>query len=231
MQKCIVCHESNRINQNHLLSSLLSVTYESDKIITSMSLPRKYTIIHNKMTKHTYINVGHNYDTQLIDTHKNQLKIIAKWIKKVNRYRLYFTVLISNKNNIDAKIRNEIFCTQLGSILEGIAFAEKALIKSHPGLAESKIFIYFKSIDQKFNRVEYWNRLDYWVNHSMIKVDESSSDVSYEDSNIKFSDNEITYHQPQGLQRPQRPMIHNKQGFQQPQVCHACQAKPTQAKK
>lgn len=170
MDKCIICDAKTRVNHHRLDSSLLPITYESSKIITSLSLPRKYTGIYNDNTKQLFINIGHNYDMKLINSDTDQSRIIGKWVKKHDRYQIYFTVLVSTKKNPDAKTRKQMFCSRLGLILEGFVFAETALLQSRPALGATKIFIYFKSNNQKYERTEYWHRLDYWkqsdnVNH------------------------------------------------------------------
>lgn len=165
---CIKCSEKDRTNQHRLVPLLLPITYESSEIITDLKLPRKYTSTHNDTTKEIYISIGHNYNKYLLESEeaiKVQSQIVGKWIKQqCNKYEIHLEVLVSTEQNPAAEIRNRIFCAELGTVLEGIAFAETALLENHPELRDTKIFVHFKSIDPKYDRVEYWHRLGYWAN-------------------------------------------------------------------
>jgi len=44
---CQTCSKKEKINQHRLDSSMLDIIYESCDLITSLSLPRKYTTTHN----------------------------------------------------------------------------------------------------------------------------------------------------------------------------------------
>lgn len=66
------------------------------------------------------------------------------------------TAYVSTEKNPQAEIRKE-----LG--------AETTLLKLHPELGSTKIFVHFKFIDPNYNRTEYWNRLAYWQIKSHYK--------------------------------------------------------------
>ena len=165
---CIKCTDENRTNHYRLNSLLLPITYETSNIITHLDLPRKYTSTHNDSTFEIYISIGHTYNKFLLSSEeaiKTQSYVIGKWVKndKNDKYEIHLKVLVSTPENPQSEIRNKIFCNELGVVLEGIAFAETALLKNNPHLASTKIFIHFKSIDPKYRRVEYWHRLGYWA--------------------------------------------------------------------
>ena len=89
--------------------------------------------------------------------------VIGKWVKvSDNKYEIRLRVLVSTKGNPVAPIRNIIFCKELGVVLEGIAFAETCILSKYPDLKNTPIFVHFKSIDENYNRVEYWGKLKYW---------------------------------------------------------------------
>ena len=173
---CVQCGEHDRTNQHRLNPLLFPITYETAEIITSLGSQRKYTSTHNDVTREIYLNIGTKYDKRLLDSEeviKDQTQIVGKWVVKDNKHEIHLKVLVNTEKNPQAQIRNEIFCRELGVVLEGIALAETGLLKIHQGLASTKIFIHFRSIDPKYNRVEYWHRLGYWTQDSIKDKSES----------------------------------------------------------
>lgn len=163
---CVTCNESDRQNNGKMVPLLTPITYENREIITKFSLPRRYTSSHNDEKKEVYISIGKNYNKYLLESEesvKTESQVIGKWVKKNNKYRINLKVLVSTEKNPLAEIRNKIFCQELGVVLQGIALAETSLLKIHPHLLKSKIYIYFKSINPKYDRIEYWGPLSRWV--------------------------------------------------------------------
>ena len=169
---CVRCSDNNRTNQHKLKPFLLSINYESVDVITSLELPRRYTSAYND------ISIGNNYNHKILqheDVIKRQSHIMGEWLRKDDKLEIYLTVIISSKQNPDAENRNKIFCDKLGLILESIAFAETSLLKSHPFLDSTKIFVKFQSLDPKYDRTEYCHRLGYWVPDCMRDLSEIPS--------------------------------------------------------
>jgi len=166
---CKQCSKEERSNQHRLDPLLLPITYESSSIITDFDLPRKYTSTHNDDTGEIYISIGHEYNTTLLSSVEARIResqVIGEWIKKNDQYEIHLKVQVSTKINPNAVIRNEYICKELGLVLEGIAFAETALLKLHSYLMNAKIYIHFRSLDPVYDRVEYWHRIGYWVQNS-----------------------------------------------------------------
>lgn len=135
-------------------------------MITSPCFPRKYTTTHNDVPPLLFAAIGHNYNKRLLSSKEvvnEQTQIVGKWVRKNHKYEIHFDVFVSTNKNPLAQIRNAIFCSELGIVLESIAFAETALLKLHPSFTETKIYVHFKSIDLKYDRIEYWNTLGYWA--------------------------------------------------------------------
>lgn len=162
---CERCPDKDRTNQDRLDPLLFPITYGSNQIITELSLPRRYTSIHNDQLKTIYLSIDHKYNKAMLESEeavKVQSQVIGRWEKKDGKYRILLTVIVSSPENPQAEIRNFIFCKELGPVLEGIALAESALLKLKPRLSKTKIYIKFKSIDPSYQRVEYWKTLGYW---------------------------------------------------------------------
>jgi len=165
MNTCIKCTSENRKNNHRLDPLLCPITYENSNIITNFSLPRRYTNIHNDETREVLISVGKNYNKTMLSSPeavKLETQIIGKWGKKDGKYKILLEAIVSTEKNPQAPIRNTIICNELALVLEAIALAETALLELNPKLSNTKIYVYFKSIDPKYDRLEYWGRLGKW---------------------------------------------------------------------
>ncbi len=166
MSDSICCTKDNRENKHRLNPLLLPITYESKDIITKLNLPRKYTSTHNDDTREIYLSIGHSYNERLLSSTeavKVESQIIGEWIKKKGKYEIRLVAYVSTKKNPQAEFRNKVICAEMSPVLEGIALAETCLLKMHPELIKTKIYIHFKSIDKRYDRVEYWGRLSRWI--------------------------------------------------------------------
>lgn len=165
MNHCVKCTSENKKNNHRLDPLLCPITYECSNIITNFCLPRKYTNIHNDQTREVLISVGKNYNDIMLSSPEAvnvETQIIGKWCKKNGKHVIYLRAIVSSVKNPAAEIRNTIICNELSLVLEAIALAETALLKLHPKLGETKIYVNFSSIDKKYNRVEYWGKLKKW---------------------------------------------------------------------
>lgn len=159
------CTKDNKKNKCRLNPLSFPITYASSEIISTLSLPRKYTSTHNDDLAEIYLSIGPTYNQKLLNTEEVrnvESQVLGKWVKKGRKYEIHLTVLVSTEKNPQAQFRNEVFCREMGPVLEGIALAETALLEAHPKLGSTKIYIHFKSIEKKYDRVEYWHKLKYW---------------------------------------------------------------------
>jgi len=58
-----------------------------------------------------------------------------------------------------AKRRYNIFKSELPLVLEAIRYSDRALFKNEPYLDEAHVYVYFKSTDREFNKVEDWGNI------------------------------------------------------------------------
>jgi hypothetical protein len=165
-RKCEKCTKDDKTNKRHLDTNILNIIYESSDMITSLCLPRKYTTTHNDVPPLLFAAIGHDYNKRLLSSEEvinAQTQIVGKWIRREGEYEIHFAAIVSTEKNPQAQIRNTIICRELGVVLESIAFAETSLLKLHPKLGNTKIYVHFRSIDPTYNRTEYWNTLGYWA--------------------------------------------------------------------
>lgn len=165
MNPCVTCTNDNKKNNHRLNPLLCPITYECANTIVNFSLPRKYTNIHNDNTQEVLISVGKNYNSIMLASPEAvnlETQITGKWCKKNEKYIIVLDAIVSSTKNPVAAIRNTIICKEFDLVLEAIALAETALLKLHPKLGNTKIYIKFHSIDKKYDRVEYWGKLKKW---------------------------------------------------------------------
>lgn len=205
--------ELNRTNQHRLVPLSLHMMYESADIIASLSLPRKYICNYNNISQNlheNFISIGHNYGKYMPST--EEPPIIGEWTETAGKLEIHLEVSINAEN------RNDAVCDRLGIVLEGIAFAETALLKLHPNLAATKIFIKFHSTNQNHDRIEYWHRLGYWTqdcmkdnSNNLISSQKQHRDIGISDhKHDKINNHENRKHKERVNQR--RP----------PLMCPAC---------
>jgi hypothetical protein len=128
-------------------------------MITKLSLPRKYTTTHNDDRAEIYISVGHEYNQLLLNTEevKNvESQVNGYWDKD----RIIMSAVVSSEKNPQFEIRERIIKHELPNVLRGIGTAEYALCTICPHLRCTKIYVDFQSHMEKYNRVEYYGRLE-----------------------------------------------------------------------
>lgn len=164
--KNVTCDGSQKKNKHDLDPTMLNIVYDSKKESTIFSLPRKYTSTHNDSPPTLYLGIGKKYIDRLLDTEevkKNQTQILGKWKKEHEKYIIQLKVYVSTVTNPQTVIRNSIFCKELGLVLQSIAFAEIPILKEHPNLLKTNIYIKFISNVPEYNRTEKWGKLCDWV--------------------------------------------------------------------
>lgn len=175
---CTQCTRAHQHNQHDLTPLKLPVLYESEAAMTQFKLPRTYTSTHNAEIPGRYVSIGSVYNQyllQLPEVIQTETQVVGAWKRKHNAYEIHLEAIVSSMSNPDAAGRSKILCEGMHVVLESIAYAETAILKSHPELGRTKIFIHFKSLDPKYNRTEEWHTLRYWTSDA-----ESSSSSSEE---------------------------------------------------
>jgi len=160
-----MCKCDNKNNNKNFDPLLTSINYESSKIITDFSLPRKYTTSHNDNTMETYVSIGKTYNNNILSNEesiKTESQVIGKWELYKGKYIIHLSCYVSTSKNPQSTIRNQIFCAEMWRVLKSISLSESSLLKLYPKLADTKIYIHFKSIDPQYDRYENWCTLGYW---------------------------------------------------------------------
>lgn len=228
-RECVQCNEKDRINRHELMASMVNIIYESADIILSLNLPRKYTSTHNDESATIYIGVGHNYIKRLLETSEvieTESEVTGKWVEMNGKYEIHLKLSVSTEKNPNAAIRNNIFCKELGAVLESIALAETTLLKLHPQLASTKIFIHFESTDPRYERVEYWHRLGHWAPECLVDphketTKRNNKEITRGNKNHDLhKEDDGYYRMPSDGKRKLKRKQHERRP---PHMCQACQ--------
>lgn len=143
------------------LNSLL--IWGSKKMVTCISVPRKYTSTHDDEKRQIYLSINHVYNAELLNTEevkKVESQVLGEWERcKCGKYKIFLTVQVSTPQNPNAAVRDMIFRRELPSVLHTIALAEQGLMTVHPSLKKTPIYILFESIDPAYCKKEKWGVL------------------------------------------------------------------------
>lgn len=158
--------EPEKTNRHRLEPTKVLINYDSTDVMGGLQLPRKYTWVSH------HISVGKEYDQKLINRAHDETYVTGEWIRlqgkdSTPKYEIHIKVNISTEKSPNIEARSKYFRERLGLILEELAFAETALLKSHPSYAGTRIIIDFIAKDSSLTKSEYWHRLGYWAPESM----------------------------------------------------------------
>lgn len=211
--QCNECTDQQRINKHQLSLPILSFTFGSADMINELVLPRKYTTTHNDVPPKLFVAVGHDYDACLLsnpDVVENSTEVVGKWVKKDDRYEIHLNVLVSDEFHPNAKARNAEFCKFMSVVLETIGFVETLLVRDHPELGRTRIFIHFKSDDPDYDRVESWGRLAYWVYQPKVLENKKPEQKKPEHKKLE-------------QKKPEHKKLEQKKPQRKTAECKACQ--------
>lgn len=119
---------------------------------------RRYTLTHSDITAELFLTIGLEYAYDKISSMRDE--VLAEWQLINNKYSLYVYVYVDGQLGAAkpslASMRNSIFVRELPLALEAIIYGDKVLFRTHPGLNNAPIYVYFASIYPYLNRIEYW---------------------------------------------------------------------------
>nr|GLL49295.1 protein STAY-GREEN, chloroplastic-like isoform X1 [Ipomoea trifida] len=128
-------------------------------------LPRTYTLTHSDITSKITLAISQTINSSQLQGWYNRLQrdeVVAEWKKVKGKMSLHVHCHISGGHfllNLCAKLRFYIFCKELPVVLKAFVHGDGNLLKNHPELQDSLVWVYFHSIIEEFNRVECWGPL------------------------------------------------------------------------
>jgi hypothetical protein len=127
-------------------------------------LPRRYTLTHSDRTGHFYLTVAPEYEVQQFNGLYTRLmrdEVLAEWVKTDEEYELHVYVHVSGGFVVGSpKRRNKALKRELPLALESIRYGDQYLVREHPKLGASPVFVHFQSKKETYHRVEPYGTLD-----------------------------------------------------------------------
>ncbi len=126
-------------------------------------LPRRYTLTHSDLTGDLFLTIDDDYDKRQISGLYTRLmrdEVLAELVKDEDR--LEFRVYCHVSGGLvlgTAKLRSHIFHLELPLVLQAIRYGDRKLFETNPNLDEIAVNVYFRSNNNKYNRVENWGRM------------------------------------------------------------------------
>ena len=140
----------------------LHVTYLTDTIPESLIFPRRYTLTHSDITGQLFLSIGNEYDTKQISGLYTRLmrdEVLAEFAEEDG---LVFRVYCHVSGGFvlgTAKLRYNIFHSELPLALAAIRYGDRVLFEQNPGLDNTPVVIYFRSTVSRFDKVENWGTM------------------------------------------------------------------------
>ena len=129
---------------------------------------RCYTLTHSDFSGDLFLSVGLDFDKKAISGLYTRLmrdEILAEWLKEEDNFSLHVYCHVSGGIILGtAGWRYSIFKRELPLVLSCIYNGDKDLFAEHQNLKDSVIFVYFKSKNKKYDKVEKWGKPSDFIN-------------------------------------------------------------------
>lgn len=135
----------------------LNVEFRSGVTPTDPIIPRKYTLTHSDFTGELFLTIASVYAYDKINQMRDE--VFAEWQKDNGEYYWYVYVYVGDYGEKINAIRDMIFRRELPSALEAMIYGDTEFFDAHPQLNDASIWIYFDSVEPKFNSFEYWGTI------------------------------------------------------------------------
>jgi hypothetical protein len=134
----------------------LFVEYRNGVTAKEPVLHRHYTLTHSDITAALFLTVGLAFAWD--KTNSTRDEVLAEWlIQDGLAYILYGYLYVDDPSKTGQTLRRDrIFRRELPLALEAICYGEQGCFSVHPDLLQAPIWIYFGSIDPRYQRLEYW---------------------------------------------------------------------------
>lgn len=124
---------------------------------------RKYTFAYSNEKNLFILDVGNFYNYKMVDfTLRNE--ILGKWIlESKNNYTLLLYINLKGYDTTEINQKYKIFKENLSLAIHKILLGDILLIKTHPYLINSPIYVHFSSAHFMFNSVEYYKTPSFYL--------------------------------------------------------------------
>ena len=148
---------------NTLNPEKLHTTFQAGLGVTSMSLPRRYTLTHSDKTGDLFLTLGADYNQKQISGFYTRLmrdEVLAEWEKSRETPSLHVHCHVNGGVVFGfASWRSDIFHTHMPMVLAALRHGDRELFASLPELDEATVWVHFVSNQARFNQVEDWGKI------------------------------------------------------------------------
>jgi hypothetical protein len=141
----------------------LQVVFNDSIEISTLKLPRKYTLTHSDSTGELFLTIGSDYDYDQIShlyTRFMRDEVLAEWLEVNKNYELHLYLHVSGGFVFGwASMRDRIFRHHLPLVFQTILYGDKDLLARVPQLKESQIIVHFQSKNKKYNMIEHFGTI------------------------------------------------------------------------
>lgn len=132
--------------------------YRDDIDKASPVKERKYTVTHSDTTGNLFVTIGLEYAKDKLTSMRDE--VLLEWRIHPKKSMLYGKVLVDGEGVEGSPfIRNMIFKKEMGTALQAVRYADRALFEKYPDLDKLPIYIDFISSSPEFNKLNYFGNM------------------------------------------------------------------------
>ncbi|MDF2540780.1 MAG: hypothetical protein K0S47_498 [Herbinix sp.] len=143
----------------------LMVDYRVGVTPTHPIIPRCYTLTHSDTTGELFLTIGTKY--ALDQTTEARDEVLGEWMMNHEGYFFFIYLYVDGADgSMNTSIRNRIFRNELPLALEAIRYGDSRFFNSHPILDNRPIYVHFRSMNPRYDELEYWGHFsDYDITY------------------------------------------------------------------
>lgn len=125
---------------------------------------RKYTLTHSDTTGMMFLDIGNEYNYNVIDENLRD-ELLGTWkMLDNNTYALLLYAYVGNFDYFTALERYNTFKSHMKLALEAIIYGDRDLFNQYPELTTSPIYVKFDSSIPMFDNYEFYGNVkDYMI--------------------------------------------------------------------
>jgi len=160
------------LTMNKFIPSKLNVTYCAPATEFRPIERRKYTFFQSNRTGELFLNIGNNYDFNVINPRYRD-EVFAEWTTQMGQYVLSGKMHVSDGEFDEhyAKLRLLIFQREVHVALATMIHGDRSFLLNYPWLLDSPIYIHFDSNFPEFSKMIYYGTPRQYL-YEMSKAEE-----------------------------------------------------------
>ena len=116
---------------------------------------RKYTLTHSDETGMMFLTIANEFDFEAINPDSRD-ELLGTWKLYDGSYKLFFYAYVGNSDYLTALKKYGAFKYHMNIALQAVVYGDQKLLKTHPDLNDSAIFVKYISSIQIFDHFEFY---------------------------------------------------------------------------